>query len=47
MLFSILYIPIVNFKSSVETPPEPSSHQLKRDEEVTDIINRWTNKQGS
>jgi len=39
--------PSVQFDVFLETPPEPSSQQLKRDEEVTDIINRWTNKQGS
>tara|TARA_R110000803_G_scaffold56372_1_gene113696 strand:+ start:843 stop:1685 length:843 start_codon:yes stop_codon:yes gene_type:complete len=39
--------PTVQFDVFLETPAEPSSKQIERDEEVSDIIKRWTNKNGS
>jgi len=39
--------PTVQFDVFLETPAEPTSQQIERDEEVSDIIKRWTNKNGS
>ena len=39
--------PTVQFDVFLDTPPEPSSEQIERDEKVLDIIERWTNKKGS
>ena len=39
--------PTVQFDVFLETPPEPTSQQIERDEEVSNIIKRWTNKKGS
>jgi len=39
--------PTVQFDVFLETPLEPTSQQIERDEEVLDIIKRWTNKNGS
>jgi len=39
--------PTVQFDVFLETPLEHTSQQIERDEEVLDIIKRWTNKNGS
>ena len=39
--------PTVQFDVFLETPAEPTSQQIERDKEVSDIIKRWTNKNRS
>ena len=39
--------PTVQFDVFLETPVEPTLQQKEKDKEVSDIIKRWTNKNGS